>query len=560
LEGLVRPDATAPPQGNGHTRRPTPAGVLRAYPRPATSSEQNADDLKELMRVCVALTTERNVLTLLEMILTQARRITQSDAGSLYLVEHTAARAPSALRFKLSQNHSLPNLPLIESTVPIDPSSLAGYAAATGEVLIIPDVHLLPSTAVYRQNRSFDEKFGYRTKSVLVIPMKTHRDEIIGVLQLINRKRHADAALTSPEVVEREVEPFDQRSVELVTALAAQAAVAIENSMLYQDIERLFEGFVTAAVTAIEARDPTTYGHSGRVAAMSVALAEAVDRGGGFGAYRGTHFSPGQLRELRYAGLLHDFGKVGVREEILAKQKKLYPLHLDVIRLRFATLMQATEADFERARAEHLLRFGHEGYARRLDELETQRQESRAQLERAFRAVLAANEPTILPEGEFAELARLADHTYRDLDGLHHPVLTPDEAHCLTIRQGNLDEAERREIESHVMHTYRFLQKIPWTRELRGVPEIAFAHHEKLNGHGYPRAIAGDAIPVQTRIMTIADIYDALTASDRPYKKAVSPEDALDILDAEAQEGFIDRDLLGTFVEARVWDRGRGIN
>lgn len=519
-----------------------------------SDAEHSAEDLKELMRVCVALTTERNLLTLLEMILTQARRIAQSDAGSLYLVEHRPAPAPDVLRFKLSQNFSRPDLPLIESTVPIDRSSLAGYAAVTGEPLVIPDVYLLPSDVSYRLNRTFDDKFGYRTKSVLVIPMKTHRNAVIGVLQLINRKRVPDAVLTSADTADRYVEPFDQRSVELVTALAAQAAVAIENSMLYEDIERLFEGFVTAAVTAIETRDPTTYGHSGRVAGMSVALARAVDRGGR-GAYHGVHFTAAQLRELRYAGLLHDFGKVGVREEVLVKQKKLYPMHLDVIRLRFATLMHAADAEFERGRAEHLLRFGRDGYAGRLAELEVLRRESQLQLERAFRAVLAANEPTVLPAGEFAELARVACQSYRDFDGHTRPVLTPDESRWLTIRQGNLDESERREIESHVTHTYRFLQQIPWTNELRGVPEIAFAHHERLNGRGYPRAIAGDAIPIQTRIMTIVDIYDALTAADRPYKKAVSSDDALAILEAEARQGLIDRDLLGTFVDARIFER-----
>ncbi len=550
-EGPHVPYAKPTSLASGHAQPVTPP----AASGPAAPGEQSADDLKELMRICVALTTERNLLTLLEMILTQARRITRSDAGSLYLVDRSAAAAPRTLRFKLAQNFSRPDLPLTESTVPIDTSSLAGYAAATGEPLVIPDVYLLPSDVLYRQNRTFDERFGYRTKSVLVIPMKTHCDEVIGVLQLINRKRTADAVLVSAAVVDDEVQPFDQRSVELVTALAAQAAVAIENSLLYADIERLFEGFVTAAVTAIEARDPTTYGHSGRVAAMSVALAEAVDGGAGSGAYRGLHFSRAQLRELRYAGLLHDFGKVGVREQVLLKQKKLYPLHLDVIRLRFATVMQAADAEYERGRAEHLLRFGQEGYARRLHELEAVRRESQLQLERAFRAVLAANEPTVLPEGEFAELARLAGETYRDLDGKVRPVLSPEEARSLTIRQGNLDETERREIESHVMHTYRFLQQIPWTHELRGVPEIAVAHHEKLNGHGYPRAIRGEAIPVQTRIMTIADIYDALTAADRPYKKAVPPDRALAILDAEARDGFIDRDLLGTFIGARVYER-----
>src|SRR5439155_19227229 len=167
-----------------------------------------------------------------------------------------------------------------------------------------------------------------RTKSMLVIPMKTHKDEVIGVLQLLNRKRDPNTVLSSADVVEREVRPYDQRAVELVSALASQAAVSIENSQLYEDIERLFEGFVTAAVTAIESRDPTTSGHSSRVATLTVGLAEAIDRGGE-GSYREVRFSREQLRELRYAGLLHDFGKVGVREQVLVKQKKLYAADLD---------------------------------------------------------------------------------------------------------------------------------------------------------------------------------------------------------------------------------------
>ena len=547
----------------GATRKKKRSVVSANGASPAESSDagaawgrrQSDDDLRELMGICVALTTERNLLTLLEMILTQARRITASDAGSVYLVERTPTGAPVSLRFKLSQNSSLPELPLTEYTVPIGPSSLAGYAASTGQPLIIDDVYRLPANGVYQQNRSFDEKFGYRTKSVLVIPMRTHRDEVIGVLQLINRKRSPDARLTTPEMTDRHVAAYDPRSVELVTALASQAAVAIENSMLYEDIERLFEGFVTASVTAIEARDPTTYGHAGRVAAMSVALAEAVNRGNGVGAYRGARFSPEQLRELRYAGLLHDFGKVGVREQVLVKQKKLYPVHLDVIRLRFAALLREVEATFERQRAEHLLHHGQAGYQEGLAAWEAERRTSRLQLDRAFQAVLVANEPTLLEEGDFEELTRLTSQTYPDLDGTRRPVLTAEEARWLTIRRGNLDDTERREIESHVGHTYRFLQQIPWTRELRGVPEIAFAHHEKLNGHGYPRAIAAEAIPAQTRIMTIADIYDALTATDRPYKKAVSPERALDIMGAEADAGVIDRDLLATFAQARIYEQ-----
>ena len=535
------------------------AAVLVGERNATLQALQRYQELTDLTKIGVALSTEHDLLTLLEMILSQARRITRSDAGSLYLVDRgpTGELLP-ALRFKLSQNFSLPNLPLREFTVPIDSSSLAGYAATTGEPLVIADVYLLPEDATYKQNRSFDEKFGYRTKSMLVIPMKTHRGEVIGVLQLINRKQRTDALLTHPDLVEKEVLSFDTRSVELVSALAAQAGVAIENRILYEDIERLFEGFVTAAVTAIEARDPTTSGHSSRVAGMTVGLAEAIDRSS-HGPYRELRFTREQLREIRYAGLLHDFGKVGVREQVLVKQKKLYPADLELIRHRFAFLMRDAELEFERERNRHLLECGSEGYAERVRMLEQGLKARRLELSRFLNAIVAANEPTVLPEGSFEELARVTELRYLDMDGEERPVLYPDELRFLTIRKGTLDERERLEIESHVTHTYRFLQQIPWTRELRGVPSIAYGHHEKLNGAGYPRRVAGDDIPPQTRMMTIADIYDALTATDRPYKPPLPVERALDILHMEARAGMLDRDLLSTFVEARVYELGKAL-
>ena len=329
--------------------------------------------------------------------------------------------------------------------------------------------------------------------------------------------------------------------------------MAIENSLLYEDIERLFEGFVTAAVTAIESRDPTTHGHSGRVATMTVGIAEAVDRGGN-GRHRGVRFSREQIREIRYAALLHDFGKVGVREQVLVKQKKLYPANLDIIRHRFAFLVQAAELDFERARAKYLYERGRDGYDAALKELESQLRQTRLQLEHYQQAIVRANEPTILPAGDFEELQRLADRTFLDIDGDERPLLTGDELRYLSIRKGTLDEEERKEIESHVSHTYRFLQQIPWTRELKGIPEIAYGHHEKLDGRGYPRQVRGDAIPIQTRMMTISDIFDALTATDRPYKRAVPAERALDILHMEAKDGMLDADLLETFVQAKIFE------
>jgi HD-GYP domain-containing protein (c-di-GMP phosphodiesterase class II) len=289
------------------------------------------------------------------------------------------------------------------------------------------------------------------------------------------------------------------------------------------------------------------------VATLTVGLAEAVDRGGE-GAYKNLRFTKEQLRELRYAGLLHDFGKVGVREQVLVKQKKLYPADLELIRHRFAYLVQAADLDFERARAEYLLSHGKEGFAEACARMTAERTAKRERMQRFLDTVTKANEPTVLAEGSFDELATLGLEMYTDFDGVEKRLLGDEELKYLMIRRGNLDDRERREIESHVTHTYRFLEQIPWTRELRDIPKIAFGHHEKLNGRGYPRAIGGEQIPVQTRMMTISDIFDALTASDRPYKRAVPLERALDILHAEAKEGMIDAELLATFVAAKVFD------
>jgi HD-GYP domain-containing protein (c-di-GMP phosphodiesterase class II) len=529
------------------------AAALVAIRNARSTAIDRTRDLAELSAIGMALTTERDLGSLLGLILSHARRVTGADAGSLYLVERDDQGAPTRLRFASSQNASLPSLPFSSFTVPIDYSSLAGYAAATGGPLVIADVYTLPDGAAYRQNRSFDQSFGYRTKSMLVLPMKTHRAEVIGVLQLINRKADPDAVLSSADAVEHGVVPFDAHCVEVATALASQAAVAIENGRLYEDIERLFEGFVTAAVTAIESRDPATSGHSGRVATMTVTLAEAVDRLS-TGPYRDLSFTREQLRELRYAGLLHDFGKVGVREQVLVKEKKLYPQDLDLIRHRFAYLDQRTELEFERSRTQLLLENGRGGYEAGLHRLECERRKRREELARFLDTIVQANEPTVLAEGSFEALEAIGRRTFVDFDGNVRPLLEDHELQFLMIRRGNLDEQERREIESHVTHTYRFLEQIPWTRELRQIPLIAYAHHEKLNGHGYPNRVTGIEIPVQARIMTIADIYDALTATDRPYKRAVPRERALDILRMEAREGTIDPSLLETFVGARVFE------
>ncbi|HEY6218567.1 MAG TPA: HD domain-containing phosphohydrolase, partial [Gemmatimonadaceae bacterium] len=502
----------------------------------------------ELTRIGTALGTERDLKTLLNLILDQARRITNSDAGSLYLVETDEKTGIKRMRFMVAQNFTKPDLPFRESTMRLDRSSLAGYTATTGDPLVIDDAYFLPPDVEYTINRSFDERHGYRSKSMLVIPMKDHRDLIIGVLQLINRKRTFDTRLETPDDVQREVVPYSRRTVELVSALAGQAAVSIENAQLYERINQMFREFVDASVQAIEQRDPITKGHSKRVAGRTVGLAEAVDRAGI------SEFSRDQIREIEYAALLHDFGKVGVKEDVLQKAKKLYPDRLELIKQRHAFVRRSMERDFWRSRAEFLERHGSDGYPDFLSKLDEMQRREVEQLDRFLRTVVDANEPNLLAAENATDITHFGGRTYIDIEGQNRPFLTQEEVRFLTIRKGSLDEQEREQINSHVTHTWNFLQEIKWTPELSRIPIIAYGHHEKLDGSGYPRGISGDAIPIQTRMMTISDIYDALTAPDRPYKKRVQPDNALDIMTRElVTPGQLDSELFKVFVDAKVF-------
>jgi HD-GYP domain-containing protein (c-di-GMP phosphodiesterase class II) len=510
------------------------------------------NEVTELTEIGIKLSTEKNYNTLLDLILFQARWITHSDAGSLYLVENDE-EGRRRLRFKLTQNDSRPDIPFVEFTMAIDHASLAGYAAAEGEALVFDDVYDLPPDVAYSFNRSFDERYGYRTRSMLVIPMQNHHGEVIGIVQLINRKREANDRLVSPRDADSKVQPYSPHLVKLVRSLAGQAAVALENSQLYQEIERLFEGFVRAAVTAIEQRDPTTSGHSERVADLTVGLAKVVDRSEQ-GPYRMVRFSGEQIRELRYAGLLHDFGKVGVREKVLVKENKLYPPDLTLIRQRHEFMHRTVQWRYEKARADYLAKQGQAGYQEFLAELDRRFAEELAQLKTFLDLVLESNKPTVLAEGNFEALKQYSSLTYEAADGSPLPFLSPDEVRYLSIRKGTLDDTERVEIERHVNHTFDFLRDIPWTRNLSRVPDIARGHHEKLDGSGYPRKVKAPEIPVQTRMMTISDIFDALTAKDRPYKRAVPTDRALDIMKSEVSGGMLDQDLFAMFVEAKVFE------
>jgi len=323
---------------------------------------------------------------------------------------------------------------------------------------------------------------------------------------------------------------------------------------LYESIQRLFEGFVRASVIAIEARDPTTSGHSFRVANLTVALAEAVQRVE-TGPYADLRFTREEMREIRYASLLHDFGKVGVREEVLVKAKKLYPAQLELVKQRFEFVKRSMQVEKLQQRLDYVLEKGREEYLAKLGKFDEELREQLEEVDRFFSLVLKSDEPTVLPEGSFERLLDIAARHYHDFDGGEKPLITPDEVRLLSIRKGSLDDQERQQIESHVVHTFNFLQQIPWTSEIRNIPEIARGHHEKLNGLGYPYKLSAPEIPVQTRMMTISDIFDALSAADRPYKRAVDLERALQILSFAVKDGELDGSLFQIFVDAKVFER-----
>jgi HD-GYP domain-containing protein (c-di-GMP phosphodiesterase class II) len=513
----------------------------------ATEAARMLEDVLEIGR---ALAAEKDLDTLLSLILTHARGLTGADGASIY------TRDPDGeLYFRLWQNASNPAAVSTEKRL-VGPDSIAGFVARHGETVMFEDAYAIPANAPYKFNSASDRSIAYRTQSLLTVPLTNKAGDVVGVLQLINRKDRPEVMLRNAEDVAQHVRPFDTRSRQLAQALAGQAGVAIENGMLYADIERLFEGFIRASVQAIEARDPTTAGHSFRVADFTERLAQAVDRHDGPGL-RDFRFSRDELRELRYAALLHDFGKVGVREDVLVKAKKLYPHQLDALRQRFkyARLCVAWEGYrklfdlFEAAELEP------EEFRTRRRELEQALAVEHSRLEQYLQTVLRANEPTLLHASVPDELREILAYSFPDGDG-SMPLLHDFEFSGLTLPKGSLSPQERGEIESHVSHTFSFLSLIPWTRDLARLPEIAYSHHEKLDGTGYPRGLTRSEIPIQARMMTISDIYDALTAPDRPYKLAVPPERALDILAAEARARKVDALLLGVFIESGAYRGG----
>jgi len=522
------------------------------YWRNATKVNDLAQDLglrrqrmHQLSQISLALTAQMTQHELLQTILSEARRISHCEGGSLFLVEPNQSEGDS-LVFKLAQNDVV-NFPFVETHLPLSSHSIAGYVASTGNELNIKDVYNLPDDVPYAFNRSFDDSNGYRTRSILAIPMRDHRERVVGVLQFINRVDN-----TRNEVVD-----FDSEITEMLRAIASQAAVSIQKNALIEDINSLFESFVQASVKTIEQRDPSTSGHSFRVAQTTVSLLKALPESG-VSEFKNLVLSQEHIREVRYAALLHDFGKVGVPEAILVKANKLSDDRLDILRYRF----ELQKERLRRQAVEQELELLHHAsmdqeVARRRVHRKLEKQISI--LDQYFEWVEKANNPNVLAAGDFDHLAEIRDYAFRELDGTIAGVIDDADLLALSVRRGSLTPEERRSIQSHVVFTKEFLQTLPWPDELANVPEIAGAHHERMDGSGYPFGLVGEQIPLASRVMAVCDVYDALTAMDRPYKKAMSADTAFAILQDEARRGLLDNSMVEIFIASGSFDLAKAI-
>jgi HD-GYP domain-containing protein (c-di-GMP phosphodiesterase class II) len=526
----------------------------------STNRSTESTIVGQLLEVGQALSGSHDLAELLEMILTSSRHITCSDAGSVYLVDQSKATAE--LIFKVAQNDSLPITSFQESRISLTIQSLAGYVASTGQSLNIADAYDLDPALPYCIDPSFDRDFGYRTVSVLVLPMTNQEGETIGVLQLINRKQQPDTRISQNNAIAI-TQSYSTWEEQIITALASQAAISIERNHLQESIEDLFAGFIRAAVQVIESRDPPTAGHSERVAELTVGLAQATHNVAS-GSLGTIFFTDRQFQEIRYASLLHDFGKVGVPEAILGKERKLYPAQLQSIEQRLTILQSQWQLSC--AQAKFQIGIPHQTnndcpHCHHQQSLDAELQSKLDRLHQHWELVKKLDDPQVnfVPglldsiESISHDLQELAHWQYIDLQGHSQPILTAAEIEQLMIPRGSLTLVERKQIEAHVVHTYDFLQQIPWTKHLQNVPAIAGAHHEKLNGSGYPRGVQAVDIPIQSQMMAIADIYDALTANDRPYKPKFSIDHSLSILRQEAESHKINADLLDLFEQQQIY-------
>ncbi len=506
--------------------------------------------LEELNGVGISLSRQKDTNRLLEAILVAAKKITNADGGTLYRVDadkklvHFEILLTDSLSIAMggTTGVEVPFYPvrLFDDNGRPNNSMVVAYSVLRDETVNIADAYAAEGFD-FTGTKSFDKKTGYRSKSFLTVPMKNHEDEIIGVLQLINAK----------DRVTGKIVPFSQADQHLAESLASQAAVALTNRQLIDQLESLFESFINLINAAIDDKSPYTGGHCQRVPMLTMLLAEAVNDTSE-GPLADFAMTDKDRYELKIAGLLHDCGKVTTPVHVVDKSTKLQTIfdRIGMIDTRFEVLKR--DAEIAVLRAKLAARGNPDGEWERAErDLKVRLRQINE--DRQFLRFCNFGSEAMREEDQ--ERVREISRTYRwrDVDGNEADFLTVDEVKNLTIRSGTLTQEERQIINHHIEVTIKMLESLPWPRHLKNVPEYAGGHHERMDGKGYPRGLNRAQMSVQARVMGIADIFEALTAKDRPYKKGKTLTESLNILGKFKLNGHIDPDLFDVFVQKKVY-------
>ena len=497
--------------------------------------------LKEITRIGTALSVEKNIHKLLEMIVDEARSLTNADAGTLYILD----KENNCLQFQILQSDimdvrlggtsgkkvDLPSVPLIDDQGNPNHTNVSSHVALTGETISIPDVYDADGFD-FSGPREYDKTTGYRSKSMLVIALQNHESEIIGVLQLLNAQNQENGEVIS----------FSPDDIELVVSLASQAAVTLTNSQLIQNLTDLFYAFIKSIATAMDEKSPFTGGHINRVVDLTMMIAQLINDTNQ-PPFENIHFNEDEMEELRLASWMHDIGKITTPEIIVDKATKLHAFidRIEFIETRFELIAATIENDFLKRKLQ--LTNAGECDSDAITQLDREKAQQLELLTNDFdflRGVNHGNE--FLTDEKFHQLNKIAAKTYQ-YNGSQRSYLNTDELKNLSIRKGTLTQEEREIIEDHAEVTFKMLNELPFPKIYEMVPEYAAGHHEKLDGSGYPRKLKEEQLPLQSRIMAVADIFEALTAKDRPYKKPMKFTQAIKILSLLKEERHIDPNL-----------------
>lgn len=503
------------------------------------------DYVSELIKIGIALSSEHNIDRLLEMIVDQARRLTNADGGTLYIMNDEK----TALDFAIVQNASL-NIRMGASGEPIkwkpvnlknidgspNYANVSSYVALSGETVNIPDVYNARGFN-FEGTKRFDAGTGYRSRSMLVVPMRNHENDIIGVLQLLN----------AIDKKTGKVIKFSRASQDITLSLASQAAIALTNNILIKDLAELLESFIKSIAAAIDEKSPYTGGHVKRVAGLTMDIAERINRCSE-GYFKDVCFTADELNELRIAAWLHDVGKITTPEHVVDKASKLETIcdRIALLKTRFEILKRDYEIKLLKERI--ISEYGDDAIKKEMEDDSFYKA-----LKDDLEFIINMNKGSEFVDDDKIERLNSIKKKTWNMDGEIMPLLTEEEVYNLSIRRGTINREEREIINNHAALTYKMLSQLPFPKKLRRVPEFAAAHHECLNGTGYPFGLKEDQIPLQSRIIALADVFEALTAKDRPYKKAKSLSEALKILSFMVKDRHIDPNLFEFFVKEKIY-------